>query len=181
MHRVSVTARTRGMSGCSNASRQDGRYAERVINSLTSSVGAIRKEHGAKLVRFGAVSAFNVVLGQALLFVFQTVSDWSAVLSNVIAVSIGAIPAYLLSRYWVWQKKGKNHLMREVVPFWSLAILGLLLSTASVWFVEQQWDPHPLVINLTNLTAFGVVWVAKFMILDRVLFADEGLSDSTHS
>ena len=97
--------------------------------------------------------------------------------SNVFSVSVIAVPAYLLSRYWVWQKRGKNHLMREVVPFWSLAFLGFVLSTVAVWFVARQWDPHPLVINLTNLTAFGVVWISKFFILDRVLFKHEELTD----
>ena len=133
----------------------------------------LRARHSAKLIRFGAVSAFNVVFGQSLLFAAQTVFGWSAVGSNIFAVSISAIPAYLLSRYWVWQKRGKNHFMREVVPFWSLAFLGFALSTVAIWYVEQRWNSHPLVINLTNLSAFGVVWVSKFFILDRVLFKHE--------
>jgi hypothetical protein len=29
------------------------------------------------------------------------------------------------------------------------------------------------VINITNLVAFGVVWIAKFFVLDRVLFKPE--------
>jgi putative flippase GtrA len=127
-------------------------------------------QYGTKLIRFGAVSAFNVVFGQSLLYGAQTVLEWTAVGSNVFSVTVSAIPAYLLSRYWVWQKRGKNHLMKEVLPFWSLAVLGFVLSTASVWFVEQQWDPQPLFINLTNLAAFGVVWVSKFFILDKYLF-----------
>jgi putative flippase GtrA len=130
----------------------------------------LREQHGAKLLRFGAVSAFNVVFGQSLLYGAQTVFDWPAVGSNILAVTVSAVPAYLLSRYWVWQKRGKNHLMKEVIPFWSLAILGFVLSTFAVWFVERQWDPQPLFINLTNLAAFGVVWVSKFFILDRFLF-----------
>ena len=137
----------------------------------------IRSRHGAKLLRFGAVSTFNVVFGQGLLFAAQTVFGWSAVASNVFSVGVSAGPAYLLSRYWVWQKRGKNRLMREVVPFWSLVFLGFALSTVAVWFVARQWDPHPLVINLTNLTAFGVVWISKFFILDRVLFKHEELTD----
>jgi len=144
---------------------------------LFGAVTRIRMQHGAKLLRFGAVSAFNVVFGQTLLFGAQTLLAWSAVVSNIFAVAVSAIPAYLLSRYWVWQKRGKNHFVREVVPFWSLALLGLALSTLAVWFVERQWNPHPLVINLTNLVAFGVVWVSKFIILDRVLFKHEELTD----
>ncbi|MFQ5555285.1 MAG: GtrA family protein [Acidimicrobiia bacterium] len=146
-------------------------------NVPDSGLTGFRNRHGAKLIRFGAVSAFNVVFGQGLLFTAQTALGWPAVGSNIFSVSVGAVPAYLLSRYWVWQKRGKNHFMREVVPFWSLALLGLGLSTLAVWYVDRQWDPHPLVINLTNLVAFGVVWVSKFIILDRVLFKHEELTD----
>lgn len=132
-----------------------------------------------KLVRFGAVSAFNVVLGQVLLYGAQVLLAWPAVASNVFSVSVGAVPAYILSRYWVWEKRGKNHIMREVLPFWTLALIGFALSTAAVWYVDSQWSPSPVTINLTNLAAFGIVWLAKFVILDRVLFkTEEALASS---
>jgi putative flippase GtrA len=140
------------------------------METLTRLVRRLGDQYGTKLIRFGAVSAFNVVFGQSLLYGAQTLLEWPAVGSNVFSVTVSAVPAYLLSRYWVWQKRGKNHLMKEVLPFWSLAFLGFVLSTTAVWFVEQQWDPAPVFINLTNLTAFGVVWVTKFFILDRFLF-----------
>lgn len=138
--------------------------------TFISSIERIRAEHGAKLLRFGAVSAFNVIFGQLVLYGAQVAMGWSPVASNVFAVCIGAFPGYVLSRYWVWERRGRSHFLREVVPFWILTFLGFALSTAAVWFVSTNWDPSPLVINLTNLTAFGVVWVAKFVILDRVLF-----------
>lgn len=144
---------------------------------LAARLTDLRDRHGAKLIRYGAVSAFNVVFSQTLLYGAQTVPEWSAVASNVFAVSVSAVPAYVLSRYWVWQKRGKNHIMREVVPFWSLTLLGFVLSTVAVWFVAEQWAPPPLVINATNLAAFGVVWVFKFVILDQVLFKHEPPAD----
>jgi putative flippase GtrA len=139
----------------------------------------LRGRYGAKLLRFGAVSTFNVVFGQSLLYAAQTVLSWPAVGSNVFSVTVSAVPAYLLSRYWVWQKRGRNHLMKEVLPFWILAILGFLLSTFAVWFVERRWDPQPLFINLTNLAAFGVVWTSKFFILDRYLFRIDETEEET--
>jgi len=144
-----------------------------VPTTITDSIGRIRDQHGMKLVRFGAVSAFNVLFGQVLLYGAQTVLDWPPVTSNVFSVAVGTIPAYILSRYWVWEKRGKNHFMREVLPFWILAFIGFALSTAAVWFVADRWDPDPIVINLTSLAAFGVVWAAKFVILDRILFKNE--------
>ncbi len=144
-----------------------------MLHSLADFVRRTSAKHGIKLVRFGAVSAFNVILGQVLLYGAQVVLDWPPVAANVFSVSIGAIPAYILSRYWVWEKRGKNHIMREVVPFWTLALIGFAVSTAAVWYVDSQWSPSPMVINLTNLVAFGVVWMAKFVVLDRVLFRTE--------
>jgi putative flippase GtrA len=144
-----------------------------VLTTITSSIGRIRAVHGVRLFRFGAVSAFNVVLGQILLYGAQTVLEWPPVTSNVFSVSVGTVPAYILSRYWVWEKRGKNHFMREVLPFWILTVAGFALSTAAVWFVANRWDPSWIVVNLTNLAAFGVVWVAKFLILDRILFKTE--------
>ncbi len=145
--------------------------------SIVNAVRGLHARHGRKLLRFGAVSAINVVVTQSLLLAALIGLSWSGVASNVFAVTVSAVPAYLLSRYWVWQKRGRNHLFKEVVPFWSLAILGLILSTAAVWFVDTRWDPHPLVINLTNLAAFGVIWVSKFLILDRFLFPVDPATD----
>lgn len=141
-----------------------------MTSRLSETISGLRARHGTKLVKFGAVSAFNVIFGQALLYGAQVWLDMTPVAANTFSVSIGAIPAYLLSRYWVWEKKGPNHLWREIVPFWTLAILGFVISTTAVWFVDARWAPEPWVINLTSLAAYGVVWVSKFVIFDRFLF-----------
>lgn len=133
----------------------------------------VRTGSGAKLVRFGAVSAFNVLFGQVLLLAAQVALGLEPVAANVVSVTVGAVPAYYLSRYWVWNKRGRSHFIREVVPFWTLTIVGFALSTLAVWYVDTTWDVGPLGINLTSLAAFGVVWMAKFAILDRVLFKVE--------
>lgn len=143
------------------------------MSTVTGAVSEFRTRHGRKLLRFGAVSAFNVVLGQVLLYGAQVAMGWEPVAANTFAVCVGSLPAYFLSRYWVWEKKGKNHLIREVVPFWTLALIGFAFSTAAIWYVDVMWAPAPWVINLTSLAAYGVVWVAKFVILDRILFRPE--------
>lgn len=147
-----------------------------MTSALIDLTTRIRATHGAKLIRFGAVSAFNVVLGQALLLVAQVMLAWDPVAANVFSVTVGAVPAYYLSRYWVWNKRGKNHIMKEVVPFWTLTLIGFAISTVAVWYVDNTWAVGPLGINLTSLAAFGVVWVAKFAILDRLLFREPALS-----
>lgn len=130
----------------------------------------LRPGDGRKLLRFAAVSAFNVVLGQVVLFGAQVSLGWDPVPANVVSVCIGAGPAYLLSRYWVWEKRGRNRVLGEILPFWTLALIGFGASTAAVWYVDSHWAAPPVMVNLANLAAFGVVWLAKFFVLDRLLF-----------
>ncbi len=84
-------------------------------------------------------------------------------------MTVTSIPSYFLSRYWIWGKNDKNRFWGEVVPYWGLAFAGLILSTVFV-AVASQWSDSTIVVSLANLAGFGVLWVAKFLILDEVLF-----------
>jgi putative flippase GtrA len=137
----------------------------------------LRRPVVAKLIRYSMTSVVGVVLGQSLLQLFYTVLDWPGVAANVVATAISTGPVYLINRYWVWKKKSGNSLRREVVPFWGMSFLGLLLSSIIVWFVEQRTDAA-VAISLANLAGFGVLWVAKFIVLDRVLFANHELGET---
>jgi len=123
----------------------------------------------AKLVRYAMASMVGVIVGQSCILFFYGVLGLPAVLSNFLAVAISSVPAYLINRYWVWQKRDKNSLRREVIPFWGMAFAGLVLSSIFVAIVEKRTD-WPPAIAMANLAGFGVLWIAKFFILDKVLF-----------
>lgn len=122
-----------------------------------------------KVGRFLIVSAFNVMLGQGLLVLNHSWLGWSFAVSNIVAVAVGAGPAYVLARYWVWEKRSKNHLMKEVLPFWGLAFFGLIVSTFAAGLANEYTDAQ-IVLNIVNLASFGLIWVFKFFILDRFMF-----------
>ena len=137
----------------------------------------LRRPIVAKLLRYSMTSVVGVVLGQSLLQLFYTVLDWAAVPSNVVATAISTGPVYLINRYWVWKKKSGNSLHREVVPFWGMSFLGLALSSLIVWYVEGRTEAA-LAISAANLAGFGVLWIAKFFVLDRVLFVEHELGET---
>jgi putative flippase GtrA len=137
--------------------------------SSESLLGRLRREYGAKAVKYASVSVINVLVGQGLLFFFSKIVELTFVEANIAAVCLSAIPAFILSRRWIWQLKTRSHFMREVVPFWSIALLGLLLSTVMV-AIAQQFSEATWVLMFTNLSAFGLLWVGKFFFLDKVLF-----------
>ena len=80
-----------------------------------------------------------------------------------------------LNRRWVWRKRGRRSLRSEVVPFVALTAAGLLLSTigvaiASAITARDATSTRTLVIEAANISAYGIVWLVQFAILDRVLF-----------
>lgn len=86
-------------------------------------------------------------------------------------MAAGTVPSYSLNRRWVWGKTSKSHLWKEVVPFWALSFLGLVLSTVVV-AIAASWKDTTLVVSAANLATFGVLWVGKFLLLHYVLFKD---------
>lgn len=123
----------------------------------------------AKLLRYSAVSLIAVAVTQALLVAFHTGLGLAPVTTNLLAVSLASVPAYLLNRAWVWRKSGRNSFTREVLPFWGFSLVGLAISTVAVAVASGMWE-SPLVVNVANLAAFGVLWVAKYVALDALIF-----------
>jgi putative flippase GtrA len=142
-------------------------------SSLQVALGKVRS-HG---LRYSAVSVVNVVVGQALLFIlvrlFTVTTDWSTdvdwTMANIIAVSVSALPAYYLNRIWVWGKRGPSHFTKEILPFWSFAFAGLVMSSVAVNVAANLTDVK-IVANLANICAFGLLWVVKFFVLDSAVF-----------
>lgn len=129
----------------------------------------LRGRIGRKHLRYAMVSLIAVPVTQVVLVAAYVLLDWPGWAANLLAVSVGCIPSYTLNRYWVWNKRSRNEFWREVAPFWAMAIIGLLFSTLLVHVADQWWQ-STLVVSAANLTAFGVLWVAKFLVLDRYLF-----------
>lgn len=143
-----------------------------LVQDLQARVHAFLEEHGVKGGRYLALSAFNLVAGQAMLAILHGGLGFSMVGANLTSVAIGGIPAYLLSRYWVWEKTGKNHFWREVAPFWALLLLGLAISTGLAAVADRLSD-STFALMAASIIGFGVVWVAKYFILDKVLFRQD--------
>lgn len=122
-----------------------------------------------RLWRFGAVSVMNVAITQLLLLGSYQLTSLGAVGANVFAVGVSSIPAYLVNRRWVWQRRGNHSVTREIIPFWTYTFAGLALSTVAVAAVERRWD-SPAAVSAANITAFGVLWLTKFFVLDSWLF-----------
>ena len=128
-----------------------------------------RSDSGMKLIRYGMVSVVGVVVTEILFFILYKGMKIDAEITNIVAVAVSSIPAYILSKRWVWGKSGKSHMMKEVVPFWGFAFLGLVLSTLFVHWVQHYTDK--VIWNmLANMSGFGALWVVRFFVLDKLIW-----------
>ena len=138
----------------------------------------LRTDMGRRSLRYVAMSGVAVVVSQVTLLVTYGLLTWNELASQTAAVVVSTIPAYFMSRMWVWEKGGRSHLWKEVVPFWGISIGQFLISLVAVHFgqktVEDLTDTHALrTLGLLciSLSVYGVMWVAKFFFFNKVLFA----------
>lgn len=118
-------------------------------------------------LRFLVVSVINVVTHQVLLYLANSGWGWSGGVANAFAAVVTAIPGYLLSRYWVWAVRGAHSFKGEILPFWLIALAGLLFSTGLAEGADRLFGAG-IAVALASLFGYFVVWVLKFMILDRL-------------
>ena len=122
-----------------------------------------------KLARYSAASAAGVSVGVPVLAICYGVLGWNELVANLVSVTLGAIPNYLINRYWTWHQTGKNRLWGEVVPFWVMSVLGMILSLVAVHYADERWGTTVAVVA-AQLSGFAVVWLAKFLVLDRIMW-----------
>jgi putative flippase GtrA len=131
----------------------------------------------AQWLRYGTVSIVATTTSLTVLGVLVSATTLPAGVANVLATAVGTVPSFELNRRWVWGRTGKRSLGAEVAPFWILSFAGLALSTVTV-SLAAAWAAgtgvsgvvRTLLIEVANVAAFGALWIAQFVILDRYLF-----------
>jgi putative flippase GtrA len=146
----------------------------------TAIAGRVRTPTARKAVKYTMVSVVSVGVSQVCLFALYALAHWTARDANIAAAVAGGIPSYVLNRRWTWGKSGKSHLWREVVPFWVLAVVGLVISTVAADLAEEWAHDlsdrrvlQALVVNGSTIAAFFGLWVGKFFLFNKVLFVSD--------
>ncbi len=136
----------------------------------------VQTPQGLKMVRYTMVSAVSALFSIILLtFIFGVLRLGSEVVCTLIANILAGIPNYFLNRKWVWKKGGKSHVWREVVPFWALSIAGIVFALFMATLAQHFSNTHHLqhlartvLVVGANIAAFGILWVLKFLIFNRI-------------
>ncbi len=137
-----------------------------------------RTPEGLKVIRYTAVSLISALTSLVVLtFVYGVLRLWTEVVSVLFSNIVAGFPSYFLNRRWVWKKGGRSHLWREILPFWVMSITGIGFALYTASLAHNFADAHHLhhlartgLVVGANIAAFGILWLLKFIILNR-LFA----------
>jgi len=133
-----------------------------------------RSPEGRKQLRYLGVSLVFVPLGQVLIQIIGLMGE-SYVAASIISAAILTLPNFFANKHFVWRVQSRENLRTQVVVFWVGAMLGVTLATGFTYLV-QRWTEHQpnlvtaVAVFFAQLAGFGLVWVARYLILDRWLF-----------
>lgn len=152
--------------------------------SPTSLRAHARSDEGRKQLRYAAVSIVFVPLGQVLIqlfgaLVFKTelpdgTTDVNWVAASIASAAVLTVPNFFANKYLVWKNTSSDNLHTQVIVFWVAAMLGVGLATLLTYLVDVAIEGHGIwekvAVFFAQLTGFGIVWLARYFILDRWLF-----------
>ena len=129
-----------------------------------------------QLLRYAMVSVVSTVVSfGTLALVFGVFHFWGEIGSTVFANAVATVPSYYLNRGWVWGKNGRSHLMKEIVPFWAMSAIGIVVSIFGAAIARHLGIEHHLahlqqtvVVLFANVMSFAIFWVLKFLVFNRL-------------
>ncbi len=129
-----------------------------------------------RLFKYTMVSVISTAVSFGVLaLVFGVFRLWGEVASTVFANVVATVPSYYLNRRWVWGKGGRSHLFKEVVPFWSMSALGIVVSIGGATLARHigtvnnfSHFEQTVLVLFANVMSFGVFWILKFLVFNRL-------------
>ncbi len=124
--------------------------------------------------RYIVTSGISTVLSEAVLLGLYAIGGvgafWAAMLANL----VGAAQSYLMSRYWIWPEANRERAGRQVVLYWLTSVASMLISS-TVTQVSSQHAPegqaaHAVVVGVAYVGTYALLWVAKFLVYQKVIF-----------
>lgn len=130
-----------------------------------------------RIARYTTVSVFSIVLTQLLLQILVR-TGMGATRANALAVLLAAVPVLALNRRWTWEdRKDATSFRRQATIFWLTVLVGLVASTLVVSIVSRSTN-DALVVGVASFATFGLLWLARFAVLDHIAFDDSAFIDA---
>jgi putative flippase GtrA len=147
-----------------------------VVSRLKAFNGWLHTHEGRKIFRYTMVSVISSCVSLFVIFiVYGVLRLWSEVPSTIFGNVVATFPSYWLNRKWAWGKHGRSHFFKEMVPFWTLAAIGIAFAIVGAALARHigialklDHGEQTLLVLVANVMSFGIFWVAKLLLFNRL-------------
>lgn len=144
--------------------------------SLPSLPRAPDGRFATKVMRYTGGSAVAFLTSEITLVACYSVGLLGTTGATVAAFFAGAIPNYALNRRWVWERRGRVRIGREIVLYAAVSLVSLVAAAAATGWADQAASgskaTRTALVAAAYLVTYGVLFVAKFVAFEMVVFAE---------
>lgn len=138
---------------------------------------------GRVFSRYTIGSVLAAMVSESTLLLVYGLSLLSPRGASVAAWVTGAGVNYVLNRRWAWERRGRAHPVRELLPYWAIAVVSMVVSAWATGVAGNVGDrlfethgPRVMFVGAAFLGVYGLMFIAKFLVFHYVLFADRAES-----
>ncbi|SDJ31634.1 Putative flippase GtrA (transmembrane translocase of bactoprenol-linked glucose) [Actinokineospora alba] len=131
--------------------------------------------HRVRFSKYAVASMVATGITQLVLYGLYSSGGFDATSASAIGFVAGAVPHFVMIRWWAWRQRGMPRLTRQVVGYLVVTGLGGFVSVGLTTLAELVFSPlvvdrdaRTLVLIMAYLLGGLPVFVAKFAFLDRV-------------
>jgi putative flippase GtrA len=131
---------------------------------------------GVRFSKFTLSSIVSTALSQLALTGLYGLGHANATVATVVAFVVGAIPNFLINWKWTWGRNGRPALVRELVPYLTIIVIGGLAATGLTTLSDHELAPlitnhawRTVTLDVTYLASYAVLFVVKFALLNKVV------------
>lgn len=133
-----------------------------------------------RFARFTVASAIATTITQVVLVAGYAFGPADALTASTVAFLAGAVPHFLMVRYWAWAEHDPSQLGRQLTGYLVVTVVGgvasIGLTTLTEPLVTTLAPAWPAVLlSVAYLLASGPVFLAKYFVLDRLFAASPSL------
>jgi putative flippase GtrA len=152
-----------------------------MLVSPSGLVAYARTEEARKKLRYAGASVVFLPLGQG---VIQLLGLWldDYTTASLLAYAITTVPGFFVYKRFVWRDMSRENLHRQVLVFWATMMLTVSLTTLLTYLVQRAMADQTVPVRgaaifCAQMLGLGIVWVGRFVMLDRWLSAKSEIPD----
>jgi putative flippase GtrA len=146
-----------------------------VSDRVHASAPTAQRTRRGRFLRYAAGSVAAVLVSALAFAVAYRLLELGPRVASVTAFLAGALVNFSASRFWAWDRRRRFGLGRDVVGYALLAVAIAVVATGVTSLADAQLagtdpDRRAVLVEATYFATYAVLFLVRFVLLDRVVF-----------